>query len=150
MPLDSVSAPPRPFGIAIALMCALAGGAIWCLLSLYSRGDLAAFAFAVALCIVWQLRGNGYGGRWSGALIAAFCVALAAAYSFYLQAVAQVASMLGLPMRAALVQIDPAMAIDIARANLRGSSGVLVLAAVVVAAGAMLMSSRRGRVKDGS
>jgi hypothetical protein len=150
MPPDSASAPPRRFGIAIALMCALAGGAIWCLLSLYSRGDLAAFAFAVALCIVWQLRGNGYGGRWSGALIAAFCVALAAAYSFYLQAVAQVASMLGLPMRAALVQIDPAMAIDIARANLRGGSGVLVLAAVAAAAGAMLMSSRRGRVRDGS
>jgi len=150
MPPDSASAPPRRFGIAIALMCALAGGAIWCLLSLYSRGDLAAFAFAVALCIVWQLRGNGYGGRWSGALIAAFCVALAAAYSFYLQAVAQVASMLGLPMRAALVQIDPAMAIDIARANLRGGSGVMVLAAVAAAAGAMLMSSRRGRVRDGS
>jgi hypothetical protein len=150
MPPDSTSAPPRRFGIAIALMCALAGGAIWCLLSLYSRGDLAAFAFAVALCIVWQLRGNGYGGRWSGALIAAFCVALAAAYSFYLQAVAQVASMLGLPMRAALVQIDPAMAIDIARANLRGGSGVMVLAAVAAAAGAMLMSSRRGRVRDGS
>jgi len=150
MPPDSASAPPRRFGIAIALMCALAGGAIWCLLSLYSRGDLAAFAFAVALCIVWQLRSNGYGGRWSGALIAAFCVALAAAYSFYLQAVAQVASMLGLPMRAALVQIDPAMAIDIARANLRGGSGVLVLAAVAAAAGAMLMSSRRGRVRDGS
>ena len=150
MPSDSASAPPRRFGIAIALMCALAGGAIWCLLSLYSRGDLAAFAFVVALCIVWQLRGNGYGGRWSGALIAAFCVALAAAYSFYLQAVAQVASMLGLPMRTALVQIDPAMAIDIARANLRGGSGVLVLAAVAAAAGAMLMSSRRGRVRDGS
>jgi len=149
MPPDSASAPPRRFGIAIALMCALAGGAIWCLLSLYSRGDLAAFAFAVALCIVWQLRGNGYGGRWSGALIAAFCVALAAAYSFYLQAVAQVASMLGLPMRAALVQIDPAMAIDIARANLRGGSGVLVLAAVAAAAGAMLMSSRRGHMGNG-
>jgi len=150
MPLDSASAPPRRFGIAIALMCALAGGAIWCLLSLYSRGDLAAFAFAVALCIVWQLRGNGYGGHWSGALIAAFCVALAAAYSFYLQAVAQVASMLGLPMRTALVQIDPAMAIDIARANLRGSSGMLVLAAIVVAAGAMMLSSRRSGIKDGS
>jgi len=150
MPPDSASAPPRRFGIAIALMCALAGGAIWCLLSLYSRGDLAAFAFVVTLCIVWQLRGNGYGGRWSGALIAAFCVALAAAYSFYLQAVAQVASMLGLPMRTALVQIDPAMAIDIARANLRGGSGVMVLAAVAASAGAMLMSSRRGRVRDGS
>ncbi|HEY0233358.1 MAG TPA: hypothetical protein VGC55_19070 [Dokdonella sp.] len=150
MPRNSQPAAPRPFGIAIALMCALAGGAVWCLLSLYSRGDLAAFAFVVALCIVWQLRENGYAGRGSGALIAAFCVALAAAYAFYLQAVAQVASMLGLPMRMALMQIDPAMAIDIARANLRGGSSVLVLAAIVAAAGAMLIPARAPRIKDGS
>ncbi|MEP7044350.1 MAG: hypothetical protein ABI843_14900 [Dokdonella sp.] len=146
----SVSPRPRPFGIATALMCALAGGAIWCLLSLYSRGDLAAFAFVVALCVVWQLRSNGYAGRWSGALIAAFCVALAAAYSFYLQAVAQVASMLGLPMRMALLQIDPSMAVDIARANLRGWSSALVLLAIAAAAGAMLLSVRRDKLRDGS
>ncbi|MET0226487.1 MAG: hypothetical protein ABW187_08615 [Dokdonella sp.] len=149
MPRDSQTPPPRPFGIAIALMCALAGGAVWCLLSLYSRGDLAAFAFIVALCIVWQLRANGYAGRWSGALIAALCVALAAVYSFYLQAVAQVASLLGLPMRSALLQIDPAMAVDIARANLRGGSGVLVLTAVVAAAVAML-ATRTGRIANRS
>lgn len=131
---------PRPFGLVIALMCALAGGAIWCLLSLYSRGDLAAFAFVVALVVAWQLRGNGYAGRWSGALVAAFCVALAAAYAFYLQAVAQVAALLGLPMRAALLQIDPMMALDMAAASLRGWSGVVVLLAI---AGAAAMTLRR-------
>lgn len=140
--MTAASATPRPrlFGFVVALMYALAGGAIWCLLSLYSRGDLAAFAFVVAAAVVWQLRGNGYAGRWSGALIAVFCVALAAAYSFYLQAVAQVAALLGLPMRTALVQIDPAMAADIAAANLRGWSGVIVLLAV---AGAALATRRR-------
>ncbi|MBO9664914.1 hypothetical protein [Dokdonella sp.] len=131
---------PRVFGLVIALMCALAGGAVWCLLSLYTRGDLAAFAFVVAAVVVWQLRGNGYAGRWGGALAAAVCVALATAYAFYLQAVAQVAALLGLPMRAALVQIDPAMAVDIAAANLRGWSGVIVLLAL---AGAVLATWRR-------
>ena len=114
-------------------MCALAGGAVWCLVSLYSRSDIAAFAFVVAACVAWQLRVHGYAGRWSGALVAAFCVALASAYSFYLQAVAQVASLLGLPMRMALVQIDPAMAADIAMANLRGWSGAVVVLAIVAA-----------------
>lgn len=131
---------PRPFGLAIALMCALAGGAVWCLLSLYTRGDLAAFAFVVAAVVAWQLRGNGYAGRCSGALAAALCVALAAAYAFYLQAVAQVAALLGLPMRAALIQIDPMMALDIAAANLRGWSGMVVLLAIV---GAAAMTLRR-------
>lgn len=133
---------PRVFGIAVALMCALAGGAIWCLLSLHSRGDLALFGFVVAAVVVWQLRGSGYAGRWSGALVAAFCVALAAAYSFYLQAVAQVASMLGLPMRTALVQIDPAMAVDIARANLHGWSAVFIGLAIVAGAAGMLLRRR--------
>jgi|GEM_PF-896030 hypothetical protein len=151
MSSENTSASPRPrrFGIAMALMCALAGGAVWCLLSLYSRSDLAAFAFVVAAFVVWQLRSNGYAGRWSGALVAAICVALAAAYSFYLQAVAQVASLLGLPMRTALMQIEPAMAIDIARANLQGASGVLVALAVVATAAAMMLRVRRA-VRDGS
>ena len=143
MPRDPQSAPPRRFGIAIALMCALAGGAVWCLLSLYSRGDLAAFAFVVALCIVWQLRGNGYAGRWSGALIAAFCVALAAAYSFYLQAVAQVASMLGLPMRVALLQMEPGMAIAIACKNLDVWNTVTIGGAMAVAACTILFPRAR-------
>ncbi|GAA0722920.1 hypothetical protein [Dokdonella soli] len=129
---------PRAIGIATALMCALAGGAIWCLLSLYSRSDLAVFAFIVALPVVWTLRSHGYAGRSSGALIAAVCVALASAYSFYLQAVAQIASLLGLSMRATLLQMEPGMAIAIARANLSGWNAAIVGVAVVLAIALML------------
>ncbi|MGN6520741.1 MAG: hypothetical protein ACTHK2_15075 [Dokdonella sp.] len=125
---------PRAIGIATAIMCALAGGALWCLLSLYSRGDLAGLAFLVALPVAWTLRRHGYCGHWSGALAAGTCVALAAFYSFYLQAVAQVAGMLGLPMRDALLRMSPSMAIDIARANVGTTSTVIVVAAIVVAA----------------
>ena len=134
MPAEPTPAPrPRAIGIATAAMCALAGGALWCLLSLYSRGDLAALAFVVALPVIWTLRRHGYAGRWSGALVAGTCVALAALYSFYLQAVAQIAGMLGLPMRDALLRMDPGMAIDIARANVGAGSAALVAAAIVFA-----------------
>lgn len=145
MNATSATQRPRLFGLVVALMYALAGGALWCLLSLYTRGDLAAFAFVVALAVAWQLRGNGYAGRGSGALAAAFCVALAAAYSFYLQAVAQVAAMLGLPMRAALLQMEPGMALAIARANFSGWSAVVVILAVIFAAGATGFTPARDR-----
>ena len=125
---------PRAIGIATAIMCALAGGALWCLLSLYSRGDLAGLAFLVALPVAWILRRHGYCGRWSGAFGAGACVALAAFYSFYLQAVAQVAGMLGLPMRDTLLRMSPSMAIDIARANVGPASITIVAVAIVVAA----------------
>lgn len=121
-------------GIATAMMCALAGGAVWCLLSLYARSDLAAFAFVVAMLITWALRTHGFGGSWFGALLAAACVAFGAMYAFYLQAVAQVASLLGLSMRSTLLKIEPAMAFDIARANLAGLDGGIVAAAMLLAA----------------
>lgn len=136
---------PRAIGIATSLMCALAGGAVWCLLSLYSRSELAGFSFAVALVVVWSLRTHGYAARWSGALMAAFCVTLAALYSFYLQAVAQIASMLGLPMRAALVQMEPGMAFDIAWTNLRGGNLLVVAAAIACAIALMLRAQAAPR-----
>ena len=141
MPAASPIQRPRAIGIATAAMCALAGGAIWCLLALYSRGDLAWFAFVVAAFVVWTLRAHGYAGRWSGAAIAASCVAIASIYSLYLQAVARMASMFGMPMRSAFTRMDPAMALDIARADL-DVVGMIVLAAAIVLAGALMLRRR--------
>ena len=135
----------RLVGIATALMCALAGGAVWCLLSLYSRGNLAAFAFAIAMIVAWTLRAHGHAGRWPGALIAAGCVVLASAYAFYLQAVANVASMLGLPMRATLQQMGFTMGMDIVRAHLDAWSSLLVIAASVLAIWLVLRNGRTSR-----
>ena len=139
--------PPIPkrlhaLGIATAVMCALAGGAVWCLLSLYMRSDLAVFAFVVTLLVTWALRAHGYGGAWGGALLAAACVVFGAVYAFYLQAVAQVASLLGLSMRSTFLQIDPAMALAIARANLTGMNGVTVAAAALLSVALMLRRYR--------
>lgn len=142
MPAELPSASrPRAIGIATAAMCALAGGAIWCLLALYSRGDLAWFAFVVTAVVVWALRAHGYAGRRSGVAIAVICVALACVYSLYLQAVARMASMFGMPMRTVLVRMDPSMALDLARTDL-DSSGMIVLAAAIVLAGVLMLRRR--------
>jgi len=128
----------RWIGIATALMCALAGGALWCLIALYARRDLIVLALPIALVVAWALRSHGFAARWSGAAIAAICVAIACAYSLYLQAAAQVASMLGLPLRAALTQMDPKMALDIAWVNLDAGGTSLVAVAIIAAAAVTL------------
>jgi len=131
-----------PFlGIATALMCALAGGAVWCLLSLYERGDLAGFAFVVALPVAWSLRYFGFGGTAAGAVIAALCVLLASAYSFCLQAVARIAAMLGVPMRDALWKMGGPMTIDVALAHLGTTTLAITIAAAILAAA--LVARRR-------
>ncbi|HVT33143.1 MAG TPA: hypothetical protein VHE32_10875 [Rhodanobacteraceae bacterium] len=129
-------------GIATALMTALAGGAVWCLIALYARRDLVALALPIAGLIVWALRAHGYAGRWSGAIFAAASIALASAYSLYLQASAQVASMLGLPLREALRQIEPRMAFDIMWANLDAVGVATLLAAILVGAAGTAWTAR--------
>ena len=128
-------------GIATALMCALAGGAVWCLLSLYSRQDLGAMVFPVAVCIVWALRSHGYAGRWHAAVLAALCIALATFYTFALKAVAQVAGMFGLSMRSTLRKIDPATVIELAWVNLRGWNLIMVSLAILLAIAWMLRAA---------
>lgn len=144
-PHDSRSPRASWIGVATALMSALAGGAIWCLVALYARHDFIALSLPIAGVIVWALRANGFAGRWAGALLAAACVALACAYSLYLQATAQVASLLGLPLRAALTQIEPRMAIDIAWASVDSATAFVMLAAIVVAAAGTLWPASRRR-----
>ncbi len=139
-------APPRRarwIGIATAFMCALAGGAIWCLIALYARRDLMTLSLPVAAAVAWALRAHGFAQRWSGAAIAIAGVALACAYSLYMQATAQVASLLGLPLRSALLQMEPRMAIDIAWANL-DPAGIAIfgLACVIAAAGTLWSRNR--------
>lgn len=135
----------RVIGIATAAMCALAGGAIWCLLSLYLRSPLALFAFAVAAAVAWALRSHGYAGRLAGAILAIGCVLLASGYAWALQAVARIASMLGVPMRAALRQMGPEMVLDVTRAGLGGWSVAITIAAAIAAAAWVLRPEHGAR-----
>jgi hypothetical protein len=136
---------PRPIGVATALMCALAGGAVWCIVSMYARSELPGFAFVVAGFVVWALRAHGYAARPSGVFVAVLSVALAASYAFYLQAIAQVAALLGLTMRSVLGQMGAGMALDIVRANAQGWNLLVISIAAVAAGAAMLWKKSLGR-----
>ncbi len=118
-------------------MGAFAGGALWTLLSLRASGDLAWFAFVVAMVTVWTLRAHGYAARWPGIALAPLCVALAAAYAFYLQAVTRVAGMLGISIREAFMKMHAGFAFDLARVNLNTASLTMVVVAAVLAMLAM-------------
>jgi len=132
---------PRPIGLATALMCALAGGAIWCLLGLHARSELAWFAFVVAAFVAWTLRAHGYAGRWSGAIAAVACMLLASTYALYLQSVARMASMFNLPMRTVLSRMDPSWAIELARRDL-DTIGAVVLGVAILSAGGLVLYRR--------
>jgi hypothetical protein len=124
----------RLIGIATAMMSALAGGAVWCVLQLYLRLDLIVLALLIGALIAWVLRGHGFARTISGASIAAICTALASLYASYLLAAAKVASFLGIPLRSTLTAIGPDMAAAVAWADLSGFHvGTIVLAIVLSA-----------------
>lgn len=121
-------------GIATVLMCALAAGAVWCVLQLYSRIDLIGLSLVVGAMIAWVLRRQGFGQTLGGALLAAAFTAVACVYAGYLLAAAKVASFLGIPMRSTLTTIGPDMASAVAWADLTPIHiGTLLLAVVTSA-----------------
>jgi len=134
----------RAIGIATALMCALAAGAVWCVLALYLRVDLIFIALVIAVLIAWVLRANGFSRTRSGALVAATSTLLAFIYSAYLLAAAKVASFLGLPLRSTLVAIGPDMAAAVAWADLTWWHASTVMLAVVLSAWLVWRAGARG------
>lgn len=133
----------RAIGIATALMCALASGAVWCVIALYSRQSMTILALPIAAVIAWALRAHGYAATFAGALIAALATALACFYAQYLLAAANIASLLGLPLRMAFTRIGPDMATALMRQQLSALDIAILIAAVVFAA--LLTWRRSGR-----
>ncbi len=122
----------RATGVITVLMCALAGGAVWCVLALYTRFDFDAFLLAIAALLAWVLRSHGFARSGSGIVLAVAATVLAFAYAAYLLAAAKVASHLGLPMRSTLLAIGPEMAAAIARADFTAwQAGVLLLSCLL-------------------
>ncbi len=124
----------RLIGVATALMCALAAGAVWCVLALQMRADLIVLVIPLAFLIAWILRTHGFARSRSGAALAAACMLLAFAYSAYLLAAAKVAAYLGLPLRSSLLMIGPEMAAAVAWADLTGWHVAAVAVAIALAA----------------
>lgn len=124
----------RWLGVATAAMCALAAGAVWCVLSLYVARNLTVLALPIALVVAWVLRNHGFARSGGGALLAAGFTAAACFYAQYLLATAHIASMLGLPMRTALAQIGPGMATAVMQSRIDGWDLAMMLGSVVAAA----------------
>lgn len=124
----------RALGVATALMCALAGGAVWCVLALYLRLDSGVFLLLIAALLAWVLRRHGMAHSWTGVAIAIACTLVAFAYSAYLLAAAKVASFLGLPLRSTLLAIGPEMAGAVARADFTAWQAANLALACVLAA----------------
>lgn len=124
----------RALGVATALMCALAGGAVWCVLALYLRLDSGLFLLMIAALLAWVLRRHGFAHSLAGVAIAVACTLAAFAYTAYLLAAAKVASFLGLPLRSTLLAIGPDMASAVARADFTAwQAANLVLACLLAA-----------------
>jgi hypothetical protein len=92
-------------GFATAMMSALAGGAVWCVLVLRTGHELTWFALVCAIVVAWALRANGFAGSRLGAGLAALCTALACIYSQCLLAVGDVAQAMGFSLRETLYRI---------------------------------------------
>jgi hypothetical protein len=107
----------RWIGVATALMCALAGGAVWCVLQIYLRFDLIGLAILIGIVIAKVLRAHGFARSIAGALTAAIATALAVAYAGYLLAAVQVASFLGIPLGSTLTKIGAEMAFAVTKAD---------------------------------
>lgn len=124
----------RGLGLATALMCTLAAGAVWCVLTLYAGRDLSVLAVAIALILAAVLRAHGYAGSVAGALLAAACTLVACLYAQYLLATAQIASLLGLPMGTALTRIGPDMALAVIKTRVGAFDAALMAGSAAVAA----------------
>lgn len=106
----------RLFGIATAFMCALAGGAVWSVLTLRTGRDLPWLAFVCAAVVAWPLRSSGFRGTAAGAAVAALFTAVSCVYAQILLGIGDVAQALGFSMRDTIVRIG----VDFALAVVRG------------------------------
>ena len=117
-----------------ALMCALAAGAVWCVVALAMGRELAVLALPIAAIVAWALRGHAYAATLSGGVIAAFGTALACFYAQYLLATAEIASIFALPFRESLSKSGFAMTTDLMLKRLDMIDFAIFVAAVVFSA----------------
>jgi hypothetical protein len=140
--IRSATSASRGLGLATALMCTLAAGAVWCVLTLYAGRDLSVLAVAIALVLTAVLRAHGYAGTAAGTILAVVCTLAACFYAQYLLATAQIASLLGLPMGTALTRIGPDMALAVIGTRVGAWDAALMVGSAAVAG---VLTSRPGR-----
>jgi len=106
------------FGLATALMVALAGGAVWALAAMWRQDELSFLALPLGLFIGRVLAGNGPRNNAFAALCAAAFALLASAYALWMIASGRVAMLLGMRLTDILGNIGFELAGAIAWARL--------------------------------
>ncbi len=128
--------------VASTIFGALAGGVLWCFVSISTRHDTGFLILPIGIALGLFMRWQGYARH-----VAISCAALATLFAFtyaeYLFAVVRIAQTLGLPMRETLFKAGVALTADIAWGNLHARDGVLLALAVLLSGGAASLRSAR-------
>ena len=122
------------YGVLTAIMFAMAAGAVWCVVALALRRELAIVALPIAAIIAWALRGNGYAESRLGAVLGAVGTALACFYAQYLLATAEIASIFALPFRESIAKSGFGMTTDLMLKRLDMIDFAVFAAAILFAA----------------
>jgi hypothetical protein len=130
-------------GFATAMMSALAGGAVWCVLVLRIGYELTWFAIVVAIVVAWALRANGFAGSRVGAALAALCTALACIYAQCLLAVGDVAQAMGFSLRETLYRIGVDFAVAVATGRISAWQTALYVLSMAFSAWLVLRRPRK-------
>ncbi|MEO8801755.1 MAG: hypothetical protein ABI304_12360 [Rudaea sp.] len=128
--------------VAGIVLSGLAGGAIWCLLSLLTEYDTTLLIVPLAIGIAAFMRWQRYRGI-HGAISAVAATLIAFAYAQYLFAAVRIAQMLGFSLRNTLFKMDFGLAWHAIRANLDVWHVGLLILACALAAWLMLRNPRR-------
>src|SRR5512144_913083 len=130
-------------GFATAMMSALAGGAVWCVLVLRSGYELTWFAFVCAVFVAWALRANGFAGSRLGAALAALCTALACIYAQCLLAVGDVAQAMGFSLRDTLYRIGVDFVVAVASGRISPWQTAIYVLSMAVSAWLVLRQPKK-------
>jgi len=121
-------------GFATAMMSALAGGAVWCVLVLRTGYEHTWLSLVCAMVIAWILRANGFAGSRIGAALAALCTALACIYAQCLLAIGDVAQAMGFSLRDTLYRIGVDFVLAIASGRISPWQTAAYVLAMIVSA----------------
>ena len=130
-------------GFATAMMSALAGGAVWCVLVLRTGYELTWFALVCAIIIAWALRSNGFAGSRAGAALAALCTALACIYAQCLLAVGDVAQAMGFSLRETLYRIGVDFVVAVASGRISALQTAISVVAMALSAWLVLRQPKK-------
>ncbi len=139
----------RGTGLALSILSAamigLAAGAVWMVLSVYTRSELIWLIAPLGVVIGWSVAAGVAGSRWSAAILSALATILAVVYVRMLLAAMQIAGLLGLSFGYALKQAGIGMLWSMAEMSFSSTLLLMLLAGVMLSVLACLWQKHRAR-----